>query len=301
MELLKARVLGYCMGVRRAVEMAYRELDAAPGRVYLMGSLIHNPQVMEDLKKRGAVVLDEENLPASLDGASVVIRAHGIGAGLEAELVSRGARITDATCPRVKASQLKARCLAESGYRVFLAGEERHREIVGIRGYAPGCIVVADGAEAAAAAETLFREEPAARTALLGQTTISPDEYAVIGEAVGAWFPRLEVVDTICGATRERQDALRELCGRVDAVIVAGGRESANTRRLIAIAEGMGKPVLPVESASEIPPGLAAYDRVGLSAGASTPDAVIRDIEGSFGTGALPPHPAGGTCSPGPP
>jgi 4-hydroxy-3-methylbut-2-enyl diphosphate reductase len=279
MELVKARILGYCMGVRRAVETAYRELDASPDRVYLMGPLIHNPQVMEDLKKQGAEVLDEDNLPENLGGTTVIIRAHGISAGLEAELVSRGAHITDATCPRVKASQLKARRLAESGYRVFLAGEERHREISGIRGYAPGCTVVANPAEAASAAETLFREAPVARTALIGQTTISPDEYASIGEAIQAYFPHLEIIDTICKATRDRQDALRELCCEVDVMIIAGGRESANTRRLLSIAEGMGKPALLVETAGEVPPALASYAKAGLSAGASTPDEVIRAIE----------------------
>jgi 4-hydroxy-3-methylbut-2-enyl diphosphate reductase len=279
MELLKARILGYCMGVRRAVETAYRELDASPDRVYTMGPLIHNPQVMEALKKQGAEVLDEDNLPENLRGTTVIIRAHGIKADLEAELVSRGAHITDATCPRVKAGQLKARRLAEAGYRVFLAGEERHGEIAGIRAYAPGCTVVANPAEAASAGETLFREAPAAQTALIGQTTISPDEYAAIGEAIQAYFPGLEIIDTICKATRDRQDALRELCGEVDVMIIAGGRESANTRRLFSIAEGMGKPALLVETAGEVPAELASYTKAGLSAGASTPDNVIRAIE----------------------
>jgi 4-hydroxy-3-methylbut-2-enyl diphosphate reductase len=234
---------------------------------------------MEGLKKRGVEVLDEDKLPENLSGMRVIIRAHGISPGLEAELLIRGARITDATCPRVKASQLKARDLTESGYKVFLAGEARHREIAGIRGYAPGCTVVASPAEAASVAETLFREAPGSRTALIGQTTISPDEYAAIGKAIQAYFPCLEIIGTICKATRDRQDALRELCGEVDVLVIAGGRESANTRRLFAIAKAMGKPALLVETAEEVPPGLAAYAKAGLSAGASTPDEVIRAIE----------------------
>jgi 4-hydroxy-3-methylbut-2-enyl diphosphate reductase len=284
MELLKARILGYCMGVRRAVEMAYRQLRIPNCRVYTIGPLIHNPQVLEDLKKRGVEILEEDSLPLNLSGAVVLVRAHGINPGLERELVFRGARIADATCPRVKASQLKAQALAgEDGggraCRVFLAGEAHHGEIAGIRGYAPGCIVVASPAEAAAAAEALLREAPGVRTALIGQTTISPDEYSAIGEAIQAYFPRLEIIDTICRATRDRQDALRELCGKVDAVIIAGGRESSNTRRLLAIAERLGKPAWLVENAGEAPSEIAAYAKAGLSAGASTPDEVIRGIE----------------------
>jgi 4-hydroxy-3-methylbut-2-enyl diphosphate reductase len=283
MELVKARILGYCMGVRRAVEMAYRQA-ALPGRVYTVGPLIHNPQVLEDLNRRGVEVRDEGCLPRDFSGAVVIIRAHGISPALEAELVSRGGRVADATCPTVKASQMKARDLAGTGYRVFLAGEARHAEIAGIRGYAPGCTVVADPDEAAAAAERLFREAPGARTALIGQTTISPDEYTAIGEAVRSFFPGLRIIDTICGATRDRQNALRELCGKVDAVIVAGGRESANTRRLFAIAEASGKPAWLVENAGELPSEIASYASVGLSAGASTPDEVIRAIEATLKT-----------------
>ncbi|MDR2741445.1 MAG: 4-hydroxy-3-methylbut-2-enyl diphosphate reductase [Treponema sp.] len=279
MELVKARILGYCMGVRRAVEMAYRRLSAPSGRVYTIGPLIHNPQVLEDLKKRGAEALDEDRLPPELFGAVVIIRAHGISPDLEADLVCRGGCIADATCPRVKASQMKARTLAGAGYRVFLAGEAHHEEIAGIRGYAPGCTVVADPDEMAAVAERLFREDPGARTALIGQTTISPDEYEAIGEAMRSFFPGIEVIDTICGATRDRQNALRELCAGVDALIVAGGRESANTRRLFVIAQASGKPAWLVETAGEVPGEIGLYARVGLSAGASTPDEVIRTIE----------------------
>jgi 4-hydroxy-3-methylbut-2-enyl diphosphate reductase len=282
MEVLKAGILGYCMGVRRAVEMAYRQLRIPNCRVYTMGPLIHNPQVLEDLRKRGVEILEEDRLPLNLSGAVVLIRAHGINPGLERELLFRGARIADATCPRVKASQLKVRALAGADRctcRVFLAGEAHHGEIAGIRGYAPGCTVVASPAEAALAAEDLFREAPGAETALIGQTTISPDEYTAIGEAIQAWFPRLEIINTICMATRDRQDALRELCGKVDAVSIAGGRQSSNTRRLLAIAERMGKPAWLVENAGEVPPELAAYAKAGLSAGASTPDEVIRGIE----------------------
>ena len=291
MKVIRARVLGFCMGVRRAVDLASREAassfeeGASAGKgVYTLGPLIHNPRVLRELESLGVRPIAE--LPPNLDGASLVIRAHGISPHAEAELRGRGGRIVDATCPKVKASQLKAKALAEAGCRLFLAGEAEHAEIAGIRGYALAgagtggfCAVVGGAAEAEEAAAALFAKEPNGKTALIGQTTISPEEYASIGEGIKKYFPALEIIQTICAATTERQDALRELLDQVDAVIVAGGRESANTRRLLAIAAEGGKPRALVEDAAGIPPDFAAFSVVGLCAGASTPDSCIDEIE----------------------
>jgi 4-hydroxy-3-methylbut-2-enyl diphosphate reductase len=211
----------------------------------------------------------------------VIIRAHGVSPVLEAELVSRGARIADATCPKGKASQLKAQSLSEAGYRVFIAGERDHGELIGIRGYAPDSLVVANPAEAEEAARSLRAASPVPKAALICQTTIRPEEYAAIGAAIGKYLD-LELVDTICGATRERQEALRELCAQVEGVLIAGGRESSNTRRLLEIARSLGKPCWLVESAADLPAGTDAFKTLGLSAGASTPDTVIEEIENAL-------------------
>jgi 4-hydroxy-3-methylbut-2-enyl diphosphate reductase len=297
MRVRRAETLGFCMGVRRAMEMADAALSQAAlshssrsGTVCAMGSLIHNSQAMESLTRRGLAVLDEEKIPEDLRDIPVVIRAHGVSPRLEDALASRGARLIDATCPKVKASQIKAQELCRLGRRVFLAGEGRHAEIIGILGYAPDCIVVGSSAEAAVAAEKLRRETGASgggalKTALIGQTTWDSAGYAFIAEAIRAYFPDLEVCNTICGATQARQDSLRSLCADVDAVIVAGGRESANARRLLDIARsfpgpgGRGKPAWLVETPAEIPGEIDRYDTLGLCAGASTPDALIDAIE----------------------
>jgi 4-hydroxy-3-methylbut-2-enyl diphosphate reductase len=292
MKVRRAETLGFCMGVRRAMEMADAALSQSAGTVCAMGSLIHNSQVMESLKQRGLAVLDEETIPDNLRSVSVIIRAHGVSPRLESALTGRGARLIDATCPKVKASQIKARELCRRGRRVFIAGEGRHAEIIGILGYAPDCLVVGSPAEAAAAAEKLCREagadggvSGAPATALIGQTTWDSAEYAAIAEALRAYFPDIEVCNTICGATQARQDSLRALCAEVDAVIVAGGRESANTRRLLEIARsfpgpgGRGKPAWLVETPGEIPGEVDRYDTLGLCSGASTPDALVNAIE----------------------
>jgi len=283
------------MGVRRAVEMAWRE-SVQGNRVYTLGPLIHNTRVLENLEERGIKVLKEGETAPSPEKSTVIIRAHGVSPKVETDLVRQGFRIVDATCPHVKLSQTKARSFAEKGYLVFLAGEENHGEIAGIRGYVEAglescaavspasstrgsCYVVANPAEAEAAAAKLAHDNPEAKTALLGQTTISQGEYKAIGDSLRRLFPALEILDTICGATAERQEALRELCGCVDAVIVVGGRESANTRRLLSLARELGKPAWLVQAPEDLPLEIAAYKTVGLSAGASTPDSLIVEIE----------------------
>ncbi|MDR2211340.1 MAG: 4-hydroxy-3-methylbut-2-enyl diphosphate reductase [Spirochaetaceae bacterium] len=297
MDVIRARVLGFCMGVRRAVEMAEAELAAGSGPgeaspVFSLGPLIHNPQTLAALKAQGLVILDEDQAAAAPGkNPVVIIRAHGVSPPLEENIRRRGARIVDATCPKVRASQKTALTLAKRGFTVFIAGEKTHAEVKGIAGYveagsppdqekAPGgsCIIAGTAAEAEAAARTLRRERPGAKTALIAQTTLSEDEYGRIAAAIKESFPDLEIRDTICGATRERQDALKELCAACDAVVIAGGKESANTGRLLAIARRCGKPAWLAETAADLPPELDRYKTLGISAGASTPDDVIEDI-----------------------
>jgi 4-hydroxy-3-methylbut-2-enyl diphosphate reductase len=311
MKVLRAKVLGFCMGVRRAVEMTEAEI-AGPEQVYTMGPLIHNPQTLAFLADRGVWILDEADLEADRDfRGALIIRAHGISPAVEKKLRDREARsasgvssfrIVDATCPRVKASQLTARSLAEQGYRIFLAGERDHAEIRGIYGYAltgkgetagkpagevpeggslSPCVIVGSPEEAEAAARAALNGpgNPPIKTALIGQTTISEAEYRAIAEVLCKAFPGLEVQQTICGATRDRQNALRELCSAADALVIAGGRNSANTRRLLSIARECGKPAWLAESAADLSAEAGAYPVVGLSAGASTPDSVIDEVE----------------------
>jgi 4-hydroxy-3-methylbut-2-enyl diphosphate reductase len=164
-----------------------------------------------------------------------------------------------------------------------LAGEKHHAEMSGICGYAetaPLCAVVSCVAEAEKAAAQLFQTSPNVKTAVIGQTTISAEEYQDICAAISRFFPNLEIAQTICAATAERQDSLRELLNKVDAVIIAGGKASANTRRLLAIAEAADKPCALAETPADIPPRFFTFNAIGLASGTSTPDALIDAIEG---------------------
>jgi len=278
-KVVRSRVYGFCMGVRRAMDTALEQAASRSGPVYTLGPLIHNPTALDQLSSRGVSVLDERDMPESLAGATVVVRAHGVSPALAAEVESRGAAIVDATCPRVTLSQKKAAVYAQRNISLFLAGEAEHGEIIGIAGYAPGCMIVSSPDEAAAAAAELLERLPAARTALIGQTTIKKSEYEAISAAIRAYFPDLEVFNGICPATADRQKALVELIESTDAIVVVGGRNSANTKRLYMTALEYGKPAWLVENAEDLTDAPCAFALVGLTAGASTPDSVIDAVE----------------------
>ena len=290
MKVIRARVLGFCSGVRRAVDIAQQVSSVAGNsignkHVYTLGPLIHNARVLESLRERGITCLEDGGIPALPESSSVIIRAHGVSPAVEQELVRRGITVIDATCPHVKTSQSKAREFAERGCLVFLAGEEKHAEIEGIRGYAEDSLgvsrfcVVSSPAEAEAAAAELHCREPQAETVLIGQTTMRAEEYRLIGEKIRQFFPSLEIVDSVCGATTERQKALRELCVDVDALVIVGSGESANTKRLLSLAVELGKPAWLAETPADVPQEIGAYKTVGISAGASTPDSLITEVE----------------------
>jgi 4-hydroxy-3-methylbut-2-enyl diphosphate reductase len=246
--------------------------------------------VLERLEKKGVVIIDDKKVLSvgRFDGEPVIVRAHGVPPRVEKLLLERGAAIKDATCPKVKANQLLARQLEDKGYTIFLAGDKSHAEIVGILGYAPSCVCVQTATEVAAAAEAaaqalsspiLHPPSSILLVALIAQTTFSSIIYDEIASELKKFFPKLEVKNTICPATAERQTALQELCKKVDFVIIAGDKTSANTTALLAIAKNAGLPALIAESAADIPPLPESVHVVGIASGASTPPDVIEGIK----------------------
>jgi 4-hydroxy-3-methylbut-2-en-1-yl diphosphate reductase len=275
----RASVLGRCTGVRRAVDLALETARRERGKlVYTIGPLIHNPQAVRELADEGVVALSEAELDGRVAGKAVVIRAHGVPPALRARLEALGARVVDATCPRVLASQRKARGFGLRGYSVVIAGDAGHGEVTGIAGYAPGAVVVGEPEEARA----VPLRPP---VALIAQTTIKREEYEAIRDVLAERFPGLEVVDSICPCTAERLEALEALAADVEAIVVVGGRNSANTARLLATARDLGKPAWLVETAAELPDEAFGYGRVGLTAGASTPESLIDEVESALALG----------------
>lgn len=276
MEVIRAEVLGYCMGVKRAVETAGDALTQNKDKkVYTLGPLIHNPTALDALAKRGLGVLAENDAEKAETGSVVIIRAHGVPPSVTGQLTARGCRVVDATCTRVTASQKIAAQYAGKGAVVILAGDRNHGEVTGIAGYAGPRFVLVRNRDDASSLD-LKDSEPAV---LLSQTTFSPAEFAAIAAVLRNKCPSIHVVNTICPATKERQEALQKLCPQVDGVLVIGGRNSANTKRLLLTAQKLCAHADLIETAEEIPEKYFAMKKVGITAGASTPGEVIDEVE----------------------
>lgn len=275
MEVIKADVLGYCFGVRRAVDAANEALESKNNSqsVYSLGPLIHNPTVLNTLHSKGLQILNTENIPSIEENALVVIRAHGTSPEILNALEKKGARIVDATCPRVHSSQNLAAKAGEQGIPVIIAGDRNHGEVTGIAAFAGKNVIVIETVEEAQALEEM--EE----ALFLSQTTFSMELFTRMKEILSKKITRLQVVSSICPATRERQEALRKLEGRADGILVIGGKESANTRRLFETAASICSKTALIEDEKEIPEDFFGLKRVALTAGASTPDSVIERVE----------------------
>lgn len=275
MEVIKADVLGYCFGVRRAVDAANEALESknSSQSVYSLGPLIHNPTVLNTLHSKGLQILNTENISSIEENALVVIRAHGTSPEILKALEKKGARIVDATCPRVHSSQNLAAKAGEQGIPVIIAGDRNHGEVTGIAAFAGKNVIVIETVEEAKALEEMEA------ALFLSQTTFSMELFTRMKEILSKKITRLQVVSSICPATRERQEALRNLEGRADGILVIGGKESANTRRLFETASSICSKTALIEDEKEIPEDFFGLKRVALTAGASTPDSVIEKVE----------------------
>jgi 4-hydroxy-3-methylbut-2-enyl diphosphate reductase len=280
MDVKIARTAGFCWGVRRTVDKVMEVADAASGPVVTLGPIIHNPQAVERMREKGVGTVDA--VAAIGDGSTVVVRTHGaVKSELEAAK-ARGLDVVDGTCPYVKFPQAMAQRLSREGYHLVLVGDEKHAEVKGVVSYAEGpCTVVKPGAEVPALR--------AKKVAVVAQTTcIGADFARVVGE-LALRHQEVRAVNTICSDTEERQEDARQLARDVDAVVVVGGKNSANTRHLAEICRAIQPRTWHVETEDELDPAWFADCRVvGLSAGASTPDWVIEGVAGRL-RGMRPP------------
>jgi (E)-4-hydroxy-3-methyl-but-2-enyl pyrophosphate reductase len=272
MEVLLAEEYGFCFGVERAVEMVEEAVAEGVRPIRSLGPLIHNAQEMERLGEKGVSTIDS---PGEADDDTIaVIRAHGVTPQVQRDLEQRAAQVIDATCPFVTRVQHLAERAAEQGRDVVVAGNPDHPEMIGVVGYAPkNTYVVRDASEVASL--------PTLRSPLVvSQTTIKLKTFLEVAEAVRQRADaEPQVVNTICSATRDRQDAARGLAGEVDAFYVIGGRHSSNSVKLLAVCQEQCEKSFLIETPSEINPGdLQGVRRVGVTAGASTPDWLIKQV-----------------------
>ena len=282
MKVIRAKSAGFCWGVERAIQIAREEAQGGKRRVYTDGPLIHNRQMMNALSKEDVREVGDYQSKEELDleeteekESVVVVRAHGISPQRRDYLKGLGLPFRDGTCPDVGIIAGKVKSHAEKGYRVVIFGDPDHPEVIGLMGYAQGSGHVVHSAE-----DLKNLPDLGEKVAMVSQSTMFTHEFKALTSQLADKYPSLIVFDTICGATKERQSDLVELVKEgADAIVVIGGKHSANTRKLAKLASSYDRPTFHVETAEDLDSEmLKEFSTVGVTAGASTPEFIIRSV-----------------------
>ena len=271
MRVILSKNAGFCFGVKRAINTAEQTAAKAKGRVFTYGPIIHNPQVVEKFEKAGIHAVS--NIKKTGKGDSLIIRTHGVAPEIEKEFLKKALNIVDATCPFVKKAQKLAANLKSQGYQTIIIGEAEHPEVQGILGYTGNtALVVGNAVEAG-------KIKKYGRLGVVVQTTQSIENFMKTVSNLMDKAPEIRVFNTICDATKRRQESVLKLADKVDIMIVVGGKNSANTKHLAELCEEKGVPTYHIEGALEIKKGWFKGKTIaGVTAGASTPDWVINIV-----------------------
>lgn len=266
---------GFCAGVDRAIEIVHHAIEKFGAPIYVRHEIVHNTYVVNDLKARGAIFI--EDLDEVPTGATLVFSAHGVSKQIQQQALARGFRVFDATCPLVTKVHVEVAKLAKLGYEFIMIGHKGHPEVEGTMGQLDtGIYLVEDAADVAD-----IQPKQTEKLALVTQTTLSVDDARAISSAVRAKFPnlRLPKMQDICYATQNRQDAVKMLAPQVELVVVVGSPTSSNSNRLAELARKLGVKSYMVDNAHELDPQwLTNVARVGVTAGASTPDVLVQAV-----------------------
>jgi 4-hydroxy-3-methylbut-2-en-1-yl diphosphate reductase len=270
-KLLIAKSAGFCFGVKRAMDIALEAVQRYPRHLYTLGPLIHNPQAVEALERLGVKVVDRmEEIPRG----TVIFRSHGVSSGDLKKARKRRLKIIDATCPIVKKAQFFAKFLHRHGYSLLIVGDSQHPEVEAIRSYIEGDVEVLNRVDA------ISRLGPWKKLGIIAQTTQS---FSLFKEIVAVSLERsseVRVFNTICHATTIRQREAVEIARKVDCMVVVGGYNSGNTQRLVSICKEIQPHTHHIEEARELnKKWFSGKKKAGLTAGASTPHWMIRQVE----------------------
>jgi 4-hydroxy-3-methylbut-2-enyl diphosphate reductase len=274
-EVLLAEPRGFCAGVDRAIDIVEHALTKFGRPIYVRHEIVHNTYVVDDLKKKGAIFIEElSDVPP---GATLIFSAHGVSRAIQDEAVQRGFRIFDATCPLVSKVHVELAKLHKEGYEFIMIGHKGHPEVEGTMGQLDSGIHLVEDVEDVAKVQPAQTE----LLAVVTQTTLSVDDAAEIVAAVRARFPQVREPkqQDICYATQNRQDAVKLMSPMVDVVIVVGSPTSSNSNRLRELADRLGTPAYMVDSAADLDATwFEGAQKVGLTAGASAPDVLVQDV-----------------------
>lgn len=275
MEILIAKRSGFCFGVKRAIDITFDIAEKNQEGIYTYGPLIHNPQVIENLKHKGINPTDDINRE---DIKALIIRTHGIPLDRMERASRAGYRIIDATCPFVTKAQHYAKLLKDEGYQVIILGDQEHPEVKGLMSYAGNDVIVING-KSGSFRDDFKLPELKKKVGIVVQTTQPVEGLKKLMGMIIARAKELKVYNTICDSTALRLEETEEMAGKVDVMIVVGGKNSANTTQLAKLCESMPVKTYHIETADELKDEwFEGIEMVGITAGASTPDWIIDEV-----------------------
>ncbi len=279
-KLLLAAPRGYCAGVDRAVQTVERALELYGAPVYVRKEIVHNKHVVETLRERGAIFVDEidDSVP---EGATTVFSAHGVSPAVHAQAAERGLSTIDATCPLVTKVHVEVKKFAADGYTIVLIGHDGHEEVEGTMGEAPERVVLV---QTEADVDALEVADPS-RVAFVSQTTLSVDETRAIIGRLREKFPQITGprTDDICYATTNRQSAVKQMAAEVDLLLVIGSKNSSNSLRLVDVARDLGTESHLIDNETQVQESWLEGKRVvGISSGASAPEVLVERLVAFF-------------------
>ena len=275
MEVIVAKTAGFCFGVERAVNQVYDQIKHGSGPIYTLGPIIHNEEVVWDLEEKGVKVLNSENEISALTEGTVIIRSHGVGKHIYDMLKAQGVQIVDATCPFVKKIHRIVQEQNLQGRRVIIIGDETHPEVEGIKGWGDARTMVVKNEEQMEKLPSFTGE----KLCIVSQTTFNYNKFKDLVEKFEKKGYDILVLNTICNATQERQVEAERIASQVDAMIVIGGKNSSNTRKLYEICQKECKDTYYIQTLDDLnPESVNSVRSVGITAGASTPKKIIEEV-----------------------
>ncbi|MCC0719989.1 4-hydroxy-3-methylbut-2-enyl diphosphate reductase [Clostridioides sp. ZZV14-6105] len=267
-----AKNAGFCFGVKRAMKMAWDEVEKNDSGIYALGPLIHNKQAVARYEQKGLKTVDEIDIIP--DYGNMIIRSHGVPEKVYKEAKNKKLKIVDTTCPFVKKIHTVVSEYHNKGYEIIVIGDMKHPEVIGINGWCENSAIIIKAVEQMENMEF----DNSKQYCVVAQTTINPDLYSNIVDKLADKLEHIVFNDTICSATKTRQEAAKELAREVDCMIVIGGKHSSNTQKLVKVCEDL-VPTFAIETKDELDVNmLKKYKNVGVTAGASTPDWIIEEV-----------------------
>ncbi len=275
MEVIVAKSAGFCFGVKRAVEQVYKQIEEGVKPIYTYGPIIHNEEVVRELEEKGVSIIEEEDIDSIHEG-TVIIRSHGVSEQVYKKLSERNLHVIDATCPFVKKIHRIVSEHSSKGFDVVIIGNDGHPEVEGIKGWCSTKVTVIGTEEAA---ET-FQHDPKVPLCIVSQTTFNYKKFDKLVEIISKMsYDKVDILNTICSATEERQTESRDIAGRVDCMIVIGGSHSSNTRKLFEICKKECANTYYIQTLKDLDVRLLpSMGCVGITAGASTPNNLIEEV-----------------------